>query len=85
MELGPRPGVYFPGSYAGDVMSDGLVALAVAVAVIPIIVVFGLFRLAALKKARDLKASPEVTEWLASGELHTPKEPVVLRGRTKLH
>ena len=70
---GPAPEFISPGSYAGDVMSDDLVALTVAVVVIPIIVVFGLFRLAALKKARDLKASPEVTEWLASGELHTPQ------------
>ena len=44
------------GSYAGDVMLDDLVALTAAVIVIPIIVVFGLFRLAALKRARDLKA-----------------------------
>lgn len=54
---------------------DDLVALMVGVVVIPIIVVFGLFRLAALKRARarDLKTSPVVTEWLASDELHTPK------------
>jgi hypothetical protein len=54
-------------------MFDDLVPLTVAVVVIPIIVVFGLFRLAALKKSRDLKTSPEVTEWLASDELHTPQ------------
>ena len=54
-------------------MLDDLVALTAAVIVIPIIVVFGLFRLAALKRARDLKASPEVTEWLTSDELNTPQ------------
>jgi len=46
-----------------------LVVLGVAVVVIPIVVVFGLFRLAALKRAEKF---PPVSEWEAQ-EFRTPK------------
>ena len=45
----------------GDVMWDNLMTLVVAAVLIPTIVVLGLFRLAALKRADDLPA--HVAEW----------------------
>lgn len=53
-------------------MWDDLMALVVGVVFIPTIVVLGLFRLAALKRPKDLPAS-QVGEWTASRELKTPK------------
>lgn len=46
--------------------------LAVAVVVVPIVVVFGIVRLAALKRPKGIKNAPQVDEWLASDELHKP-------------
>jgi hypothetical protein len=48
-----------------------MVALVTAAVLIPTIVVLGLFRLAALKRAKDL-APPQADEWTASQELKTP-------------
>ena len=66
-------GVYAWRQTPGDAMWDDLLALVVGVIFIPIIVVFGLFRLAALKRPGGLKRSNQVEEWLASEELHSPK------------
>ncbi|MBR1201065.1 hypothetical protein JQ574_34265 [Bradyrhizobium sp. AUGA SZCCT0158] len=49
-----------------------LMALVTAAVSIPTIVVLGLFRLAELKRAEDLETPPQVDEWLASEELHSP-------------
>ncbi len=49
-----------------------LVAL-VAGAVLSPTIVIGLFRLAALKRAEDLRAPPQVDEWARSRDLQTPK------------
>jgi hypothetical protein len=49
------------------------VALCAAAVLTPTIVVFALFRLAALKRAEDLKVSPGADEWASSSELQTPK------------
>jgi hypothetical protein len=51
-------------------MFDNLVALVVVVFVFPSVVVFGLFRLAALKRADDFP--PHVAEWSAP-DLRAPK------------
>jgi hypothetical protein len=53
-------------------MWDDLVALVVGAVFVPIIVVLGLFRLAALKRAKDLPP-PHVDEWAASRDLQTPR------------
>ena len=47
-------------------------ALIVGAVFVPTIVVLGLFRLAALKRAKDLPP-PQLDEWAASHELRTPK------------
>jgi hypothetical protein len=49
-------------------MWDDIWTLVVGTVFIPIIVVFGLFRLAALKRAKDLPPH-QVSEWAASREL----------------
>jgi len=53
-------------------MWDDLLALAVGAVFIPTIVVFGLFRLAALKRPKNLPPR-RVNEWAASRDLQTPK------------
>jgi hypothetical protein len=53
-------------------MWDDLLALVVGAVFIPTIVVFGLFRLAALKRPKDLPPR-QVNEWAASRDLQTPK------------
>lgn len=53
-------------------MWDDLMALAVGAVFIPTIVVLGLFRLAALKRPKDL-SSPQIDKWATSHELKTPK------------
>lgn len=53
-------------------MWDDLLALVVSAVFIPTIVVLGLFRLAALKRAKDLPPA-QVDEWAASRELQTPR------------
>lgn len=53
-------------------MWDDLTALMVGAVFIPIIVVLGLFRLAALKRAKDLPP-PQTDEWAASHDLQTPR------------
>jgi hypothetical protein len=55
----------------GAVMWDDPVALAVGAVFVPIIVVLGLFRLAALKRAKDLP--PRQDNWAASHDLRTPQ------------
>jgi len=50
-----------------------LMAVVTAAVLIPTIVVLGLFRLAELKRAEDLRTPPRVDEWAASHELQTPK------------
>ena len=52
-------------------MWDDPVALAVGAVFVPIIVVLGLFRLAALKRAKDLP--PRQDNWAASHDLRTPQ------------
>ena len=47
-------------------------ALMVGVVFVPTIVVLGLFRLAALKRAKDLRPR-KVDDWTASHELQRPK------------
>ena len=61
---------YFRGSKPGAVMWT-LVALVAAALLIPTIVVLGLFRLAELKRARDLPRPRK--GWAASQDLQTPK------------
>jgi hypothetical protein len=56
----------------GVAMWDDLMALVMGAVFIPTIVVLGLFRLAALKRPKDLPP-PQVDEWAASHELRTPK------------
>jgi hypothetical protein len=53
-------------------MWDDLLALFVGAVFIPTIVVFGLFRLAALKRPKDVPPR-QVNEWAASRDLQTPK------------
>jgi hypothetical protein len=53
-------------------MWDDLLALFVGAIFIPTIVVIGLFRLAALKRPKDLPPR-QVSEWAASRDLQTPK------------
>ena len=53
-------------------MWNDLMALIVGVVLIPTIVVNGLFRLAALKRAKDLPPPPS-DEWTASQELQRPR------------
>jgi hypothetical protein len=53
-------------------MWDDLWTLVVGAVFIPIVVVFGLFRLAALKRPRDLPPR-QINEWAASRDLQTPK------------
>ena len=63
----------YPGAIdPGVAMWDDLMALVVGVVFVPIIVVLGLFRLAALKRSKDLRP-PQVDEWAASHDLRTPK------------
>lgn len=52
-------------------MWDDLLALVVGVVFVPTVVVLGLFRLAALKRAKDLPPRPS-NEWTATQELHRP-------------
>jgi hypothetical protein len=47
-------------------------ALVVGAVFIPTIVVLGLFRVAALKRPKDLPR-PQAGEWAASRDLETPK------------
>ena len=56
----------------GAAMWDDLMALAVGAVFIPTIVVLGVFRLAALRRAKDL---PQVRadEWAASHDLQRPQ------------
>jgi hypothetical protein len=49
------------------------VALCAAAVLTPPIVVLVLFRLAALKRADDLKVSPDADEWASCSELKSPK------------
>jgi hypothetical protein len=49
------------------------VALCAATILITPIVVLVLFRLAALKRADDLKVSPDADEWASCSELKSPK------------
>jgi len=53
-------------------MWDDLLALAVGAVFIPTIVMFGLFRLAAFKRPKNLPRR-RVNEWAASRDLQTPK------------
>ena len=53
-------------------MWDDLTALIVGAVFIPVIVVLGLFRLAALQRAKDLPPPP-ADEWAASRDLQTPQ------------
>ena len=62
---------YFGAAEIGAVMWDDPVALAVGAVFVPIIVVLGLFRLAALKRAKDLPARQD--NWVASRDLRTPQ------------
>ena len=62
---------YFGAAEMGAVMWDDPVALAVGAVFIPIIVVLGLFRLAALKRAKDLP--PRQDDWASSHDLRTPQ------------
>jgi len=50
-----------------------LLALGTIAVLTPIVVVLSLFRLAELKRAKDLKAPSEADEWASSHELQTPK------------
>jgi hypothetical protein len=52
-------------------MWDDFWTLVVGTVFIPIIVVFGLFRLAALNRAKD-RPPPQVDEWAASQDLRKP-------------
>jgi len=53
-------------------MWDELAAMMIGAVFIPIVVVLGLFRLAALKRSRDLPP-PQIDEWAASRDLQAPK------------
>jgi hypothetical protein len=50
-----------------------LVTLVIATVSIPTIVVLGLFRLAALKRADDPTVTPQVDRWASSRDLQTPE------------
>jgi hypothetical protein len=50
-----------------------LVTLVIAAVSIPTIVVLGLFRLAALKRADDPTVTPQVDWWASSRDLQTPE------------
>jgi len=50
-----------------------LLAYGSAAISIQTIVVLGLFRLAELKRAEDLRAPPQVDDWAASHELQKPR------------
>jgi hypothetical protein len=52
-------------------MWDDIWTLFVGIVFIPIIVVFGLFRLAALRRAKDLPRR-QADEWAASQDLRKP-------------
>ena len=53
-------------------MWDDLLALVVGAVFVPTIVVLGLFRLAALKRAKDLPPLQD-HEWASSHELQSPR------------
>jgi len=75
LELGTRPRLteFTPGRQtSGAAMWDDLLALFVGAVFIPAIVVLGLFRLAALKRPKDLPLR-QVNEWAESRDLQTPK------------
>jgi hypothetical protein len=71
--LGNLPQVDFvdPRAASSGAVMWTMVALVTAAVLIPTIVVLGLFRLAALKRAKDLPP-PQADEWTASQELQTP-------------
>lgn len=54
-------------------MVTSLLALSAAAIVLAVIVVVGLFRLAALKRPGDVKATPKAGEWASSHDLQAPK------------
>jgi hypothetical protein len=58
-------------SETGAAMWDDIWTLFVGTVFIPIIVVFGLFRLAASRRAKDLPR-PQANEWAASQDLRKP-------------
>jgi hypothetical protein len=67
-----RPSFIWGSRKTGAAMWDDLwTTLAVGAVFIPIVVVFGLFRLAALKRPKDLPPS-QVDEWAASRDLRKP-------------